>query len=193
MYRGFSIGSNATPVVTTADMKAYLKVDTSADDTLIAAMVSAGTRYLENYLGRALLNKTVTETHDRFPVGTAPIELRVSPATAITSVTYLDTDGTTTTTWSTDNYALDNTSSLGRARLILKQSAFYPSVSDRLSAVTITYTAGYGATAASVPEDIVNALKILVAGLYQTREPVIRERPTTVENLVQPYRIEPGC
>jgi uncharacterized phiE125 gp8 family phage protein len=195
MYRGYTIGSNATPVVTTADMKAYLKVDTSADDTLIAALVSAATRWVENYLGRSLLTKTVVEKWDCFPKGSEPIVLRLGPvlSSPAAAITYLDTDGATVTTWDATNYALDNSGALTRARIVLAQSAFYPSTAARLAAVTISYSAGYGATAASVPDDIVTAVKILVADLYQNREPVVRGKPTTVENLIQPYRFEPGC
>jgi uncharacterized phiE125 gp8 family phage protein len=194
MYRGFSISSpTATLPVSLDDMKDYLKVSTTADDTLITALIKAAARYLENYLSRALLNKTITEKHDSFPMGTTPIELRIAPVSAITSITFLDTDGTTTTTWGTSNYTLDNSSSLGRARVILKQSAFYPSTAIQAAAVTITYTAGYGTATTDIPDEILTAIKLLVADLYQNREPKVKQLPTTVEHVVQPYRIEPGC
>jgi uncharacterized phiE125 gp8 family phage protein len=194
MYNGFTItASTATLPVSVSDMKDYLKVSTTADDTLIEALIKAAARYLENYLGRALLTKTIVEKHDYFPTGTAPIELRIAPVASITSVVYLDTDGTTSTTWNTSNYALDNSSSLGKGRLILKQSAFYPSVAQQLAAVTITYQAGYGGVVTAIPEEILTGIKLLTAEFYQNREPRVKQLPTTVEHVVQPYRIEPGC
>ena len=45
-------------VVSTADMKNFLKVDGSADDTVIASYVKMATSYLEQYTNRAFLTST---------------------------------------------------------------------------------------------------------------------------------------
>jgi uncharacterized phage protein (predicted DNA packaging) len=48
-----------TPILTTAEAKNYLKIDTSADDTLISDMVDAATNYCENYLGLNFITQTI--------------------------------------------------------------------------------------------------------------------------------------
>jgi len=45
----------STPILTTSEAKNYLKIDTSADDTLISDLVTAATDYCENYLGQKFI------------------------------------------------------------------------------------------------------------------------------------------
>ena len=57
----------STPILTTAEAKNYLKIDTSADDTLISDMVATATDYCENYLGQKFITQTVQEVFDKIP------------------------------------------------------------------------------------------------------------------------------
>ena len=48
--------------LTTADIKLYLRVDHTADDTLIAALLTAATAYVKNQTGKTLIGTTaITE------------------------------------------------------------------------------------------------------------------------------------
>jgi uncharacterized phiE125 gp8 family phage protein len=90
------------------------------------------------------------------------------PAATITSIVYTNSAGTAAT-WSATEYQLDATGFVGRLSPAYGYS--WPSETLReLAGITITYTAGYGATAASVPEEIRHAIMMLVGELYENRE-----------------------
>ena len=54
----------ATAAITTADAKAWLKVEHSADDALIAMLIASATAHAEKYLSQAFVPQTITETFD---------------------------------------------------------------------------------------------------------------------------------
>jgi len=54
--------------VTTAEAKAHMRVDTSADDTYIAALIAAATGMAELYTRRRLVRSTWCLYLDKFPV-----------------------------------------------------------------------------------------------------------------------------
>ena len=87
----------STPILTTAEAKNYLKIDTSADDTLISDMVDAATNYCENYLGQKFITQTIAEVFDKIPkpkIGDLfpTLFLTVHPVQSVTSITYTDTN-----------------------------------------------------------------------------------------------------
>src|SRR4051794_34425316 len=102
------------PTVTTAEAKAWLRVDHSADDSLIDAIVKGATEKIELMVGRKLLNQTWQLWLDRVPCdgqdvwweGTREgalgdtfgakneIDLQLAPVSAISSFTYYDRDNT---------------------------------------------------------------------------------------------------
>lgn len=71
-------------IVTTADAKAYMRVDTSSDDTLIGNMITQARIWCENYLSKDIVSKTriyfVQDLDDR-------ITLPFAPVSSITTVT----------------------------------------------------------------------------------------------------------
>ncbi len=59
MYREISVDSETGSLsISTADVKSYLKIDYSDDDTLIQNMITSARVYLENYLSRDLVAKS---------------------------------------------------------------------------------------------------------------------------------------
>jgi len=92
----------------------------------------------------------------------------------------------TLTTVSTDDYTLD--------RLPMIPTLEVSDTSGEAEAVRVTYTAGYGATAASVPQAIRQAMILMVGHWYAQREtasPVeLREVPHAAEALLNCYRVE---
>ena len=183
--RSFSLGTPASEPVTLSEAKNHLKVDTSADDSLITALITAARQWTEFYLGRVLVTTTVTEKADCLPEGDTPAELRFCPVASVTSVKYINADGTETT-WSSSEYLTDFVSA--PCRLAPKPGFFYPSPDTRINAVEIVYVAGY-ANAATVPAAIRQGILLMVGEMYENRENTVKKMPTAVEYLLQPYRV----
>lgn len=158
--------------VTLAEAKAQLKVDASADDALITSLITAARQQAEETgafgfsHGRALVTQTLALFLDGFPDADGAIEVPRPPLASVTSITYVDTAGTTQTLASSD-YTVDAKSKPGRVAPAFGKS--WPATRDVINAVTVTFDAGYG-TAAAVPESIKREIKALLVHLYERRE-----------------------
>lgn len=155
------------PPVSTSDMKNFLRVVHSEDDTEIAAQVLEAKKRLQNWTGRVFINEVWYLYLDKFPVGDE-ITLEWPPLVSVDSITYTDENGTTGQTFSSSNYEVSTSGDQGRVRLLSGQS--WPNTKDLYDAVTIEFTAGYGANASDVPEDIKAAIKLKVGDLYENRQ-----------------------
>ena len=151
--------------VTLVEAKAHLRVDTSDDDTLITAMITAATEAAEQATGRAIMPQTWELTLDAFP---AALELTRVPVDSITSVAYVDLDGTDQTL-SALLYSLDNADDFGPAYVVPAYDTEWPDTRDQINAVKVRYVAGY-ANAAAVPESIKSWIKLQVGAMYESRE-----------------------
>lgn len=169
--------------------KTHLRVDSADEEDIVASYIDAAVALLDGWtgiLGRALVQQTWRQDFDDF---SARMPLPLAPAMGITSITYYD-GANTQQTLSSSYYRL-LTDELGPyvARL---PDLSYPSVtSSRDAAVSVTYTAGFGTTAASVPASIRQAMLLLVAHWYRNREAVtaaaMSDLPMGVQSLLTPY------
>jgi len=169
-----------------ADVKAWLRVNHADDDSAITAMADTATRYIQDHIGRQLVNATYTWKLDAFakqnrpkdsdfwfnpyPIGKRGgqiIHFPVLPVSAITSIQYVDTAGNTQTLSGSD-YVFDATN--GRLKPSATLGSWPQTSTDVFNAVTIVFVAGYGAAAANVPLRIKQALMALVAFWYENRE-----------------------
>lgn len=82
----YDLTSAGSDPVSLADMKTYLKVPGSADDTLITALITVATEYGEKYTGREFRANTWKLLLDAF---STRIVLNRMPVDSITSVKYL--------------------------------------------------------------------------------------------------------
>lgn len=153
--------------VSRVEAKLHLNVDKSSDDDLIDAIITASRIYCENQLHRAFITQTHKLYMNRFP---GEILVPRPPLQSVTSITYVDTDGTSQTVTASD-YQEDITSEPGRIKPAFGSS--WPSPRDQYKSITVTLVAGYGDAATDVPRSIVSAIKLLVGQLYMFREPVI--------------------
>ena len=152
--------------VTLAQAKLHCKEETNAQDTLIDDAITTAREYCEGVQNRAYITQTLAITLDRFPV--TPFELPRPPLQGSVVITYLDEDGTPHTIPAAD-YVVDPNGFKGR--IALKRSAAWPSVTLReIGAVTIQFVAGYGDTAAAVPNKVKQAMLLLVGDMYRFRE-----------------------
>lgn len=189
---GWALRRTVAPAEAPLDLaaaKTHLRVDGTADDTLISSYVDAATGRIEEHLWRQLVAATWRLTLDRWPYGDE-ILLPRPPLQSVTQIEYTRSDGTTAVVPSTD-YTVNVDHEPGR--LILGDGKSWPGDQlTRAAAIRITYVAGYGA-AAAVPAAVVTAIKLLVGTLYEHRESVVvgtiaAPLPQSVEWVLSPYR-----
>jgi uncharacterized phiE125 gp8 family phage protein len=158
----------AAEPVTLAEAKAHCRVDTSADDTLIAGYITTAREWVEDYIDRALVTQQLVMRLDAFP---AEIELPRPPmvasgtATAVT-ITYVTGDTGGTATLSSSTYRVDRNATPGVVRNLYGGS--WPSHLLDQNSVTVSWWAGYG-DAASVPQRVKSAILMCVHELYEKR------------------------
>ena len=162
----------ASEPVSIAEVKEWLKIesDVTEDNGLINGLILAATEMAESYLNRSLITRTYDLTMDCFPPDYyGVVYMPKNPVQSITSVKYIDNNGTLQT-WDAGNYTLDNSGE--QARLTAAYNISYPNTRDVINAVIIRYVAGYG-DADSVPENFKTAIKVMVAEMYNNRQETV--------------------
>jgi uncharacterized phiE125 gp8 family phage protein len=182
---GGSIVSGSGPLTTDA-LKLHLRVDIDTDDDLIDQLILAATAWAENFQNRTFVNRSRTMVLDSFPM---VIEVPYPPLVTVDSIVYVDTDGNDQTL-NAALYRVDTDTEPGRVTVAYNES--WPSIRSVTSAITISYTAGYG-SAADVPDDVKAAIKLLVGHWYEHREAAsevdLMEAPVAVKSLLWPNRV----
>jgi uncharacterized phiE125 gp8 family phage protein len=169
-----------TDIISLADMKQFLRVDHTDEDTTITAIIDAATQSIQDYTGRHFVSTTYIYSLDSFYFVEFPYQV-----STVTSVTYLDTAGASQTL-AANKYFVDTTRQPGRVKFIDTPSL----VEDKFNRVQIN-----GAiTAASVEAPLVHAIKMLAAHYYENRRAVVVGATATViplgiRAIVNPYRI----
>jgi uncharacterized phiE125 gp8 family phage protein len=193
--------------MTLAQLKAHLRVSTSAEDDLLASYLAAARNVVEEHTRRALISQTWALTLDRWPdsrdslrlhnpvvrrfAGRA-IELPRPPLQSVTSISYLRSADGVSAILDAGHYDVDTSGLLGR--VVLRSGKSWPDLADAPSAITITYVAGYGATAADVPPRLLAAIRWMVAHLYEVRAPVnigniVNDIPFTLRSILDSARV----
>lgn len=182
----------ASEPVTTSEAKTHLRVSSSTDDTYIGNLITATRELCENYTGRCFINQTFTWTLDGFPLADWDyLIFPRAPLSSVTSVTYYDSNNVQQT-WSSSEYDVDTADNLGRLRP--KDGYSWPSTYARPASVTVTFVAGYGASASSVPQSIKQAMFLHIADLYDIRQTQVigssaAALPFGAANFLAPYVI----
>ena len=151
--------------ITTAEAKAFSRIDTAADDTLVGTLITACRQYIEPILNRTFVTTTWELTLDGFPRGLTPICLPQPPLVSVGSIVYVDTAGASQT-WNSSLYDTDIKTLVGRVAPSFGES--YPATRAEQNAVVILFDAGDGNQAAQ-REDVKLLLKQLVAETYEKR------------------------
>ena len=173
--------------VSLADAKLHLRVETTADDTLIASLIATARQQIERTLSLALIAQSWSIFADAWPT-TTPIALPLSPLIALAAVRTFAPDDSPTTLPLAD-FQLDRAST--PPRLVRRSGTSLPSPLRRLNAIEIAVTAGFGASPADVPLPIRQAILHLVAHLYEHRDGGDTDRPNlpaTVSTLLAPWQ-----
>ena len=187
-YKSFEVTTPpAIEPITVSEAKSQLRIDTSDDDTLIGNYITVARETLEVLMRRAFITQTITLKYDSFPT---EIRLPRPPAIAVSSIAYVDTNGSTQT-WDGSEYEVDV--SVQPASIQPAYNESYPSTRTQANAVTVVYTAGYGTATTDVPEAIRLAIRLLVGSYYENREATgvlnMRELPLGLQALIATNRM----
>lgn len=187
----------ASEPVTLQEAKDHLRINANDDDAYIKVLITAAREQAEDYLHRALINQTWKLYLSAFPFDTRgefpeAIIVPKPPLSSVTSITYTDTDGASQTVSSSD-YSVDTVSEEGRITPAWGET--WPSSRAIPNAVIVTFVAGYGSGASSVPARIKQGMLLVIGDMFEHRETLVIGTTTakllqTAETLWSPYRVE---
>ena len=162
------------------EAKAHLRVEHTHEDALIAGLINAATRNAESITGTRITQAQVVKKFNQF----SSEMILEWPLISIDQIKYIDKTGTEQTLH--DSVSSPNVTSavfqvVSRWQANLAQSKPYitlaynqawPETQTQPEAVTVVYTSGYNQTV--IPDDIRQALLLMVGHLYANREAVVR-------------------
>lgn len=171
--------------VTLAELKLFARIDGTDEDSLLEGFIGAARQAAEPYLGRALIEQSITMKMDWWP-GTV-VELPRPPLISITKVATLDEDDTETT-YSSDNYYVVTEGIPGK--LILKKSMTAPQNTDRnYGGYLVEFKAGYGTVANDVPRPIREGIMLWAAAAQSTRVLDPKNPPPEAKSKLDLFRV----
>nr|WP_278520633.1 head-tail connector protein [Brucella anthropi] len=187
----YRVAAPTVEPVSLDELKAAARVDFDDDDLILQSYLDAAVGYLDGWsgiMGRALINQIWGVSISTWPMQAIPLRFAdVSSAT----VTYYDRDDVRQMLPS-DAFEVVHreTGDL----LYFRRSFTRPAVNDdRLAAVEVEFTTGYGDTPADVPAPIRTAILLLACHLYENREATstadnMQKLPLAVDALITPHR-----
>ncbi len=175
----------AAEPITLAEAKSHLRITHSDDDIYVQRLITAARRQIEARLGLALITQGWSLFLDSWPV-TATARIALHPVQTIVDViTYGDSD--TPATLDPAHYFLDSKSR--PARLVLRSGRAFPVPGRSINGIEIKFTAGFGAAASTVPDEIRQALLLTVAAWYADRgETESGFLPLMARELIAPFK-----
>jgi len=169
--------------LTLDETKTFLRVDHDNDDAQISALIAAARQMCENLTGRSLITRSYSLYLDCWPGGnliwwdgiregadisprSALLNLPKPPLVSVTGINVYAADNTATAFPAADYYV--DTAGLP-GRIVLKPDVSPPVPGRPANGIEIQFRAGYGATPQSIPAALRQAMKQLVAYLYEHR------------------------
>lgn len=189
-----STAATALPV-SLEEAKAHMNVSHASDDGLIDSYIRAATNLLEGRTNRCFVTQTrkcvLNDLTDKRYVHNNHIYPARSPLKSVTSITYVDTNGTTSTMPSTE-YIVSTGDKPGYISLAYNQT--WPPIRSQPNNVTVTYVAGHSTVASGVPCNVKLAVQQLVAHWYRNREShvdmAMSELPFGIAALLETEHVE---
>jgi uncharacterized phiE125 gp8 family phage protein len=169
--------------LTLAEARSYLQVTHESEDAEIQGQVIAARRWVESRTWRTLMQSTWELVLDRFP-NERVIFLPRPRLISVESITYLDATGASVSL-SLSRVEVDTSHEPGRIRI---DQGGWPAAGDRLAAVRIRYVAGW-ATLAQLPQELLQACKVLIHSGFDNRAGYEPRSIQTAERLIAPYRV----
>jgi uncharacterized phiE125 gp8 family phage protein len=189
-------------------LKRHCRIDQDSDDVLLAGYLTAARMMAEGYLSRALISQKLLWTMLPDPMSgrdqsrlRGPLELPRAPVTEVASVVALDVWGNTTTIAAAalpitplapiTGYVADL--DLTPARLTIGPETPLTGGSTlrwtKLQHIQVAFGAGYGKPG-TVPQNIVNAIMMTAAFLYENRGDAAAEMPQAAQWLLDRDRLQ---
>ena len=180
------VDNPSTKVVSYADIKSQLRIDSNDEQNLLEAYIDAATDMAENYCNRHFIthqyklyfNEQVQTASLIFPNCT------LVDVDAKKPINWVDENGAAQ---SSDKAYIDAFSNPSLAYL----SSDFPGTTLKDNAANTFYfwfNTGYGTASSDVPEAIKQAIKLIVADMYYFREDRKRQFPMASQILLQPYK-----
>jgi hypothetical protein len=185
MYQLKMITGPCEPVVSVDDLKEYLRIDNDLEDSRIEVMEAAAVKLLEKLTSHKFVSQVWDVFLDYWPCGSSqqwwdgsrdlPISYAVTPVRNITLPIGVCQELVSFSTYSDSaefqetisNYIVDTVGP--RARVGLKLGGVWPTTVLRpTNGIRFRVKVGFG-EACDVPLDIVQAVKELVAHMYENR------------------------
>lgn len=165
--------------VSLADAKLHLRIDTTAEDSLIVALIGAAREWCEAYSRRTFVHTQWRMSLDGFSADIRLPRPPVATAAGFTTVeiSYVSTDTMGSLVLPAGQYRVDRSSTPGVLRPLYGQT-WPPHLID-FNSVTATWWAGYGSDGTKVPKVVSPAVLMVAAHLWQNRE------MTTADALVE--------
>ncbi|MEO0637018.1 MAG: head-tail connector protein [Pseudomonadota bacterium] len=174
--------------VSLADAKEHLRIDTTAEDSLISALIVAARSHVEAVTGVTLIHQTFRQYLSEWPSGT--VSLARFPAVRVEAVTSYDRQGDPHDTMA----AAGALQTMKRPAELALDRAAVSVVDPGYNGVEIDFVAGYGATSVDVPPDLRRAVLMLVSQWYEFRGAIAPHQqavsvPDGFDALIAPHRL----
>jgi hypothetical protein len=186
-----------TQVVTTAELKSQLRIDTSDEDTLLATYISAATQMAEHYCNRHFIEAKYklwfNDLPSKFSLYYPDCKFNFNPQNddVADGLHYLAAVGTTYTLFANTNwYSNQNTNP---CQVIMTNTPSDAIDTSDLVGTTdgiyyFQFQTGIGDAANDIPDAIKQAIKLIASDMYYFREDRKRAFPMASEILLQPYK-----
>jgi len=172
-------------VISLAEAKAHLRVETDVEDSLIGSLIRVAREHLESVAGLSLLDQGFRLFLDDWPKAHA-ILIRKHPVNTLDAVIVYDAEG------------LPEEVDLSMVRLDLSRRPARLVVSGIrapariVNGIEVEFTAGFGESGTEVPDALKRAMLVHVAAMYELRGGIgIGQQPATVpdgyDRLVAPW------
>lgn len=206
------------------EAKRHLRVSVDDDDDLIQSHLESARERVEIETGRQLITATWELWLDNAPgvsswgqdgpgwgsgqswmnwggwVNRLYIDVPRPPLQSVVSIKYVDTSGVTQT-WDPTLYQVSKPAgpTAPRGKIRPAYGVSWPVTRDQMDALVVQFTAGYGATGATVPQPLRRAILMIAGDLYENREATVvtdrrvtvQELPAGVDRILQQYRARP--
>lgn len=177
----------AVEPVTVDEAKAFLRIDHTDEDALLASLIATSRLHIEAALDIALITQKWSWRLDAWPSATlASLPLR--PVQSVEAVRVTVANGAVETL-SPEQFVLDAASMPPR---LISTTGAWPRPGVAAMGIEVAFTAGFGDAASDVPEPIRQALLMLVGHWYEHRSDTVGSGariPDTVSALLMPYRM----
>lgn len=147
--------------VSLAAAKDFLRLGHAGEDGLVAALISSARVRVEQASGLALISRTLRRVWRRWPAEISGLGVTLAPGASGELRSVRIVDGAEVYTDHTGRFQIDC------GRLCLRAWSMVPAVPEG-GRVEVEFVAGFG-DAADVPEDLILAVKRLVADAYNKR------------------------